>query len=79
MTLTAPHRPDRRLSDVSVTALLATEVDPPADDDPVEWLWLTNLPVDTPEQAREKIAWYLCRWAIEVFFKILKSGCKIEQ
>ena len=79
VTLKAPHRPDRRLSDVSVTALLATEVDPPADDDPVEWLLLTNLPVDTPEQAREKIAWYLCRWAIEVFFKILKSGCKIEQ
>jgi hypothetical protein len=79
VTLKAPRRPDRRLSDVTVTALLATEIDPPADDEPVEWLLLTNLPVDTPDQALEKIAWYLCRWHVEVFFKILKSGCKIEQ
>lgn len=79
VTLKAPHRPDRCLSDVTLTALLATEIDPPADDDPVEWLLLTNWPVDTPEQACEKIAWDLCRWTLEVFFKILKSGCKIEQ
>jgi hypothetical protein len=79
VTLKAPRRPDRTLSDVTVTALLASEIHPPADDEPVEWLLLTNLPIDTPEQAVEKIAWYLCRWSIEVFFKILKSGCKIEE
>jgi len=28
---------------------------------------------------RKKIHWYTCRWQIELFFKILKSGCKIEQ
>lgn len=79
VTLKAPHRPDRRLSEVTVTALLATEIDPPSHDDALEWLLLTNLPVETPEQALEKIAWYLCRWQVEVFFKILKSGCKIER
>jgi hypothetical protein len=79
VTLKAPRRPDRTLSDVAVTALLATEVNPPPGEDPVEWLLLTNLPVETPAQALEKIAWYLCRWQIEVFFKILKSGCKIEE
>ena len=25
------------------------------------------------------IKWYLCRWQIELFFKILKSGCAIEK
>ena len=40
---------------------------------------LTNLPVDTPAQALEKLQWYLCRWQIEVFFRILKSGCRIEK
>jgi Transposase Tn5 dimerisation domain/Transposase DNA-binding len=79
VTLKGPRRPDRQLSDVTVSALLATEVNPPADDEPVEWLLLTNLPIDTPAEALEKIAWYLCRWQVEVFFKILKSGCKIEQ
>ncbi len=31
------------------------------------------------EQAVEKIQWYLCRWQIEIYFRILKSGCKIEK
>ena len=33
---------------------------------------------ETPEQAIEKLSWYLCRWQIEVYFKVLKSGCRIE-
>ena len=45
----------------------------------MQWLLLTNLPVDTPAQALEKIQWYLCRWQIEVYFRILKSGCRIEK
>ena len=79
VTLKAPYRPDRQLPDVEVTALLATEPHPPAGEEPVEWLLLTNLPVDTPEQAVEKLQWYLCRWQIEIFFRILKSGCRIEE
>jgi hypothetical protein len=79
LTLPAPRRPDRKLPDVEVTALLATEPHPPAGEQPVEWLLLTNLPVDTPAQALEKLSWYLCRWQIEVFFRILKSGCRIEK
>jgi len=79
VTLKAPSRPDRNLPEVSVTALFATEPQPPADEDPLNWLLLTNLMVDTPEQAIEKLSWYLCRWQIEVYFKVLKSGCRIEQ
>lgn len=77
--LKAPARPDRILAEVAVTALLATEINPPADEEPLHWLLLTNLAVDTAEQAVEKLAWYLCRWQIEVYFKILKSGCRIEE
>ena len=79
VTLKAPPRPDRTLADVTVTALLATELNPPAGEDPLEWLLLTNLPVQTPEQASEKLLWYLCRWQVEVYFKVLKSGCRIEE
>jgi hypothetical protein len=79
VTLPPPYRPDRRLPEVQVTAILATEPHPPAGEEPVQWLLLTNLAVETPEQALEKLQWYLCRWQIEVFFRILKSGCRIEK
>jgi hypothetical protein len=59
VTLEPPARPDRTLSEVTVTALLATEPNPPAGEDSLDWLLLTNLPVDTPEQATENLAWYL--------------------
>jgi hypothetical protein len=79
VTLPAPYRPDRTLPAVEITAILASEPHPPAGEAPVEWLLLTNLPADTPEQALEKLQWYLCRWQIEVYFRILKSGCRIEK
>jgi hypothetical protein len=39
---------------------------------------MTNLPVHTLEEALEKIRWYALRWKIEMFHKILKSGCRAE-
>lgn len=77
--LRAPYRPDKKLAAVEVTAILASEENPPAGEDPVEWLLLSNLPVESFEEACEKVQWYLCRWQIEVYFRILKSGCKVEQ
>jgi len=79
VTLKAPSRPDRTLAEVTVTALIATEAQPPAGEQPLDWLLLTNLPLETPAQAIEKLTWYLCRWQIEVYFKVLKSGCRIEE
>jgi hypothetical protein len=79
VTLKPPPRPERKLPPVKITALLATEPHPPAGAAPVEWLLLTNLPIDTPEQALEKLSGYLCRWQIEIYFRILKSGCRIEE
>jgi hypothetical protein len=79
VTLKPPYRPERELPEVTVTALLAREPDPPPGEEPVEWLLLSNLPVETPEQAIEKLTWYLCRWQIEIYFKVLKSGCRVEE
>ncbi len=79
VTLKAPYRPVQSLPDVEVTALLAQEENPPAGEEPIRWLLLTSLPVDTAEQAIELLQWYLCRWQIEIFFKVLKSGCKVEE
>jgi len=56
-----------------VTTFLATEIDPPAGEDPLDWVLATNLLVQTPEQALEKLSWYLCRWQIEHFFRFAKQ------
>jgi hypothetical protein len=78
VTLRAPWRHDRKLGDVSVNVVLVTEVDPPSDDTPVEWILLTSLPIDDVEQVRTVIQYYCVRWMIEVFFRTLKSGCRVE-
>ena len=79
VTLRPPWRPDRKLPPVSVNVVLVREIDPPAGEQPVEWLLLTSLPIDTVEQVREVIQYYCVRWMIEVFFRTLKSGCRVEQ
>ncbi|MGY3078065.1 hypothetical protein ACVWZZ_004473 [Bradyrhizobium sp. LM6.10] len=38
-----------------------------------------DLPVSSRTDAIEKLEWYALRWKIEVFHKILKSGCKAEE
>ena len=40
---------------------------------------LTSLPVDSFEAATRVVDYYGCRWPIEVFFRIYKSGCRIEK
>ena len=77
-TLRPPWRADRRLPEVTVNVVLVREVNPPADDEPVEWLLLTSLPVGDAEQVRQVIQYYCVRWMIEVFFRTLKSGCRVE-
>ena len=64
---------------VEITAILCTEVNTPKGAEAIEWLLITDFSILNFEQAYEKIQWYACRWQIEIFFKILKSGCKIEK
>lgn len=61
-----------------LTVVLAEEVNPPDGCKAVNWLLLSNLEVPDLSKAEELLNWYLCRWEIELFFKILKSGCQVE-
>lgn len=54
------------------------EIDPPDGIAPLEWILLTNVPVETWPDARERIAWSQCRWIIEEYHKAQKTGCGIE-
>jgi len=44
----------------------------------LEWLLITNLPVENEEDVRRIIEIYRRRWLIEDYHKALKTGCRIE-
>jgi hypothetical protein len=67
-----------RLNETEVTVILSREENPPTGEKAIEWFFTTNDEIESFEAAATRIRWYLCRWQIEIFFKILKSGCKIE-
>lgn len=70
---------DHKISDkVAVYVIRAKEIHPPKGLEAIDWTLLTNIPINSFEDAIEKIDWYKLRWKIEEYFRILKSGCKIE-
>lgn len=79
VTPRAPWRKGGRPQSVTVWALWACETNPPKGEDPICWLLLTSVPVTTLAQAKRLLALYLRRWDIEVFHRVLKTGCRVEQ
>ncbi len=77
--LKAPYRKDRTLDKVEITAVYTYEKNTPEGEEPIEWILLTSNNVKTFEEACTIVTNYLARWDIEIFFKVLKSGCKIEE
>jgi hypothetical protein len=73
------RRKGKGLPPLKVTAVLATEIGAPRGVKPVNWLLISSLPIADGAGAMTLLSWYLCRWEIELFFKILKSGCRIER
>ena len=68
-----------KISDkIPVYVISAKETNPPEGLEAVDWTLLTNVPINNTLDAIEKINWYKLRWKIEEYFRVLKSGCKIE-
>jgi len=63
---------------LDLTVIHATEIGTPSRRKPILWKLVTDLEVGNLQEALEKIRWYAMRWKIEVFHKILKSGCRAE-
>jgi len=59
-------------------AIHILEGNPPKGYDGIEWMLLTTIPINSFEDAVEKVKWYCLRWRIEVYFKVIKSGFKVE-
>jgi hypothetical protein len=65
----------------TVNVVLARETGTtPRGEKPIEWLLLTNRPVETQEQLYQIVFGYSLRWRIEDFHRTWKSGtCRVEQ
>ena len=63
---------------IAVSVVHVRETSPPTGEKAVEWFLLTSINVDSPETAIEIIGYYLQRWRVEDFFRLLKSGCRVE-
>lgn len=73
-----PKHKTEVLPNLQMYAIYALEKNPPEGEEAVEWMLLTNQPVETLNEACERVHWYRLRWQIEMYFKVLKSGFRVE-
>jgi hypothetical protein len=78
VTVKPPHTRSR-LPTVTLNVVLVEEVNGPNDGTDVSWLLITTLPIESVEDVLHVIDYYVARWSIEVYFRTLKSGCRIEE
>jgi Transposase DNA-binding/Transposase Tn5 dimerisation domain len=84
VTLKAPQKRGRAketasTEPMSVYVIQATEILAPEGETPIAWVLLTDLLVAGLAGASEKVDWYGKRWGIEVWHRVLKSGCAVEE
>lgn len=65
VSLNAPCRDPRSTEPITVWAVYSLEEDPPVGVEPIEWMLLTSEPIETLEDACERVDWYCLRWLIE--------------
>ncbi len=68
----------RNTKPLPIWCLRVWEIDPPEGQERLDWILLTNEPIDSFEDAYRVVGWYEKRWIIEEFHKGLKTGCRIE-
>ena len=71
--------PGPQAAPVALWMVHAREERPPANTEALEWFLLTTVPVSSARDAKQMLQWYALRWRIEDYFRILKSGCKVEE
>jgi hypothetical protein len=79
MTIRPPIGKEKRSPPLTLTVIQAGERNVPAHRKKIDWKLVTNLPIRSFAEAVAKLGWYAMRWKIEVYHKILKSGCRAEE
>ena len=78
VVIRSPRNGPRRPS-IACNVVLVEEASPPAGEPAIQWLLVTSLPIDRIEEVRQIIHYYCQRWQIEIYFRTLKSGCRIQE
>ena len=74
------NRPKQeKLAPITLQAMLVTEEEPPLGVEPITWLLLSTLKINSIEDVKEYVRWYSYRWLIERYHYVLKSGCGMEK
>ena len=73
-----PPHARSHLPSVTHHVVLVEEVGGPGDGTDVSWLLLTTLPIATLDDILCVIDYYVARWTVEIFFRTLKTGCRVE-
>jgi hypothetical protein len=64
---------------VAAWVIRVWEPEPPAGVEALEWLLLCSLPSTTVEELKERRDWYGCRWLVELYHQVEKSGRAEEE
>lgn len=74
-----PPTASKHTEALSFWAVLVREEATPEGAQPLEWLLLTTLRVESLEEALQCVKWYSLRWLVERYHLVLKSGCRVEK
>jgi hypothetical protein len=69
----------KKLASVSYWVIDGKETDPPKGEEPIHWVISTSYEVKTFDDAQRILRFYVARWDIEVFHRVLKTGCRVEE
>jgi len=73
-----PSKSGKGSKPMKVWTVRVWEIDPPAGQERLEWILITNEPVKCFEAAYRVVGWYECRWIVEEYHKGMKTGCRTE-
>jgi len=78
VTMKPPQaRPE--LGNVKCNIVLVEETGRSDDDKTkVEWILITTLPIESCEEVLRVVDYYVGRWPIEPYFRVFKTGCRVE-
>jgi hypothetical protein len=78
VTLKPPRRAPA-LCSLSLYAVYVNEPHPPRGEPALSWMLLTTIKLHSAAQAIQCSQYYAVRFTIEMFHKVLKSGCRVEK